>query len=107
MKRFPRLFLIGLLPLAGGCSSVLTRGTLIAEHTHGNAEDPKRAPADGDYSLYNKFGDTQPLHSVPVQAGDPIGFRTGRTGQIDAIAGDDEWTLSDGDYIWKRDDPEN
>jgi hypothetical protein len=48
------------------------------------------------------YGDGTPLHAVPVRAGDALGFRTAQTGQIDVVAGDDEWTMSDGDYIWKR-----
>jgi hypothetical protein len=91
----------GTLSLAG-CSNLLTSGNVINEHNHGSADEPQMAPADGEYSLYSKFGDGTPLHSVPVRAGDPLGFRTARTGQIDVIAGDDEWTMSDGDYIWKR-----
>jgi hypothetical protein len=85
-----------------GCSSLLTSGNVINEHVHGHADEPQLAPADGEYSLYSMYGDGTPIHSVPVRAGDPLGFRTARTGQIDVVAGDDEWTMSDGDYIWKR-----
>jgi len=92
---------IGAVALAG-CSNLLTTGNVINEHIHGHADDPQVAPADGQYSLYSMFGDGTPLHTVPIRAGDPLGFRTGRTGQIDVVAGDDEWTMSDGDYIWKR-----
>jgi hypothetical protein len=88
--------------LSVGCSNLLTGGSMINEHMHGHSDDPQVAPADGEYSLYSKFGDGTPLHTVPVRAGDPLGFRTGQTGQIDVIAGEDEWTMSDGDYIWKR-----
>jgi len=84
------------------CSNLLTGGNMINEHMHGHSDEPQVAPADGEYSLYSKFSDGTPLHTVPVRAGDPLGFRTAQTGQIDVVAGDDEWTMSDGDYIWKR-----
>lgn len=94
-------FGIGLTALSA-CSNLLTTGNVINEHVHGHSDEPQIAPADAEYSLYSTYGDGTPIHSVPVRAGDPIGFRTAQTGQIDAIAGDDEWTMSDGDYIWKR-----
>jgi hypothetical protein len=95
------LFGTSVMALAA-CSSLLTSGNVINEHIHGHSDEPQLAPADGEYSLYSMYGDGMPLHSVPVHAGDALGFRTAQTGQIDVVAGDDEWTMSDGDYIWKR-----
>ena len=94
-------FGFGLTALSA-CSNLLTTGNVINEHIHGHSDEPQIAPADAEYSLYSTYGDGTPIHSVPVRAGDPIGFRTAQTGQIDVVAGDDEWTMSDGDYIWKR-----
>lgn len=85
-----------------GCANLITPGNVITEHAHGKAQEPDRAPSDGTYSLYSKYGIGTAYHTVSVTAGAPLGFRTARTGEIDVLAGDDEWTMTDGDYIWKR-----
>ncbi|HEX8916597.1 MAG TPA: hypothetical protein VF796_29875 [Humisphaera sp.] len=94
----------GLLALAGGCA-VLTPGTEIIDHQAGRREQPIEAPSDGIYVLYPKYGDVRPLkEAVMLRKGDAIGFETGATGEITAVAGQDKWTFDDVPMLWKRKD---
>ena len=93
------------VPLAGGlagCTTLLTPGDPIASHTHTHTEEPGTAPSDGEYVLVHKYGDATPLKTVPLTQGERLGFMTGQTGQIIAVAGDDEWIYTDNDYVWIR-----
>lgn len=83
-----------------GCAAAMVPGRSIAEHARGNPESPIEAPRDGWYALFPKFGSNQHKHRVPLRRGDRLGFRTAKTGEINAIAGDHEWGMSDNDYVW-------
>ncbi len=97
------LFLTAALMAGGvGCATLLTPGDPISSHSKGTIGEPDRAPSDGEYVLVPKFGDTTPMKTISLNKGDPLGFKTGRTGEIVAVAGGDEWTYPDGDYVWIR-----
>jgi hypothetical protein len=83
-----------------GCAN-LPDGTPVSHYdVHGPAVIGK-ATIDGDYALY-RMTDINPILTVPVKEGQPIGFAAGTTGHIIALAGDTETTLPDDSYIWKR-----
>ena len=88
--------------VATGCSSFGTSGDTIATHRRGHTEDPGTAPSDGDYLLLHRYLGSAPLEYASLSRGDRLGFATAKTGQITAIAGDDEWTYTDNDYVWVR-----
>jgi len=90
------------LVLATGCSSLNNSGDPIATHRRGHTEEPGTAPSDGDYLLMHRYLGSAPLESASLSRGDRLGFATAKTGQITAIAGDDEWTYTDNDYVWVR-----
>ena len=87
---------------APGCSSLGTSGDTIATHSRGHTEEPGTAPSDGDYLLMHRYLGSAPLEYASLSRGDRLGFATAKTGQITAIAGDDEWTYTDNDYVWVR-----
>jgi len=104
---FARGFLITALAapallFAPGCSSLGTSGDTIATHSRGHTEEPGTAPSDGDYLLMHRYLGSAPLEYASLSRGDRLGFATAKTGQITAIAGDDEWTYTDNDYVWVR-----
>jgi hypothetical protein len=90
------------LVFAPGCSSLGTSGDTIATHRRGQTEEPGTAPSDGDYLLMYRYLGSAPLEYASLSRGDRLGFATAKTGQITAIAGDDEWTYTDNDYVWVR-----
>lgn len=94
--------LLTLAPLIGGCATAMAPGEAIVEHRSGNPETPIEAPSDGEYALYPKFGSTHEKHKVRLRRGDLLGFRTAKTGEINAIAGEHEWRMTDNDYVWMR-----
>ena len=85
-----------------GCSALSTSGDTIATHRRGHTEEPGTAPSDGNYLLMHKYLGAAPLETASLGRGDRLGFATAKTGQITAIAGDDEWTYTDNDYVWVR-----
>jgi hypothetical protein len=100
------LLLLGLAGLTcpglTGCTSLLTPGDTVAAHARGHAEEPGTAPSDGRYVLMHKYVDGSPLVTTSLSRGDRLGFATDQTGQITAVAGDDEWIYTDNDYVWVR-----
>jgi len=88
--------------LVTGCSALNTSGDTVATHLRGHTEEPGTAPSDGNYLLMHKYLGSAPLETASLSRGDRLGFATAKTGQITAIAGDDEWTYTDNDYVWVR-----
>ncbi len=85
-----------------GCTAIIAPGETMAAHARGHAEEPGTAPSDGEYVLLHKYVDATPLKTVSLNAGDRLGFMTGKTGEIICVAGEDEWIWTDNDYIWVR-----
>lgn len=99
------LFTVLTVPTAAfatGCSALSTSGDTIATHRRGHTEEPGTAPSDGNYLLMHRYLGSAPLEYASLSRGDRLGFATAKTGQITAIAGDDEWTYTDNDYVWVR-----
>lgn len=92
------------LACAGGCTSMVTPGETIVSHSQYNPSDPQESPRDGEYKLYSTYGDPMPKHTATLRKGDPLGFRGNGNGTVTAVAGDDEWTYTDVNLIWKRTD---
>jgi hypothetical protein len=90
------------LMFVAGCATVFAPGTTIIDHDKGASAEPQEAPSDGEYALYARIGDNSAKHTVSLKRGDLLGFKTGQTGQIIAVAGNDEWVMTDNSYIWKR-----
>lgn len=99
------LLALGLALALAGCATAMVPGKVIVDHVQGNAESPGEAPRDGWYALYPKFGSNQPKHRVLLRRGDRLGFRTAKTGEIKAVAGDHEWGMTDNNYLWMVEDP--
>ena len=61
------------------------------------------APADGTYALFQN-PDKPPLFVFDLRAGQPVGFRRGEEGGLDAVVGDQPpFPLDNGSrYSWKR-----
>ena len=58
--------------------------------------------SSGEYQLYATT-DFNPQMTVHLKEGDPIGFKSGGTAQVLAVAGSHEFPLkSDKSYYWKR-----
>ena len=103
MSRLGKPLLAAVTSLAiglAGCATAMMPGKVVVDHARGNAESPAEAPRDGWYALFAKFGSNSAKHRVPLRRGDRLGFRTAKTGEIKAIAGDHEWGMSDNDYVW-------
>ena len=90
------------LSAAPGCASWFARGDTIVSYRQGDAPQPREAPGDGEYSLHNMFGNVAALRTAPLRRGDPLGFRKEKPDEVVAVAGDWEYVLSDGNYVWKR-----
>lgn len=83
-----------------GCAQ-FTSGEPVVRYDKGEQALLQEAPMAGTYALYSRF-DSNPRVSVSLEQGDKLGFETAQTGRITAIAGDREFDLPDGNYIWKR-----
>jgi len=58
--------------------------------------------SSGTYQLFATT-DFNPQVTVDLKEGDPLGFKTGETGQVIAVAGSRELPLkSNSTYYWKR-----
>lgn len=88
--------------LCAGCAQVLAPGTTLISYDKGGPIESREVPGDGEYALYSKYGDTKPMHILPLTRGDQVGFRTAETGKVTAVAGDHEYTLTDTSYVWNR-----
>ena len=85
-----------------GCATCCVEGDTIVSHRRGESPEPREAPSDGEYALHHTFGNLRPLRTRSLWRGDPLGFRREDAGHVAAIAGDREYVLTDGDYVWKR-----
>jgi hypothetical protein len=90
------------LAAAAGCSSTFTKGTPMVEYQKGRPPLLQEAPSEGEYVLLKSMMDMTPKATVQLSQGDPLGFKSGGTGQIIAVGGDREFELADGNYLWKR-----
>jgi len=88
---FTALFLVG-------CQQ---EGVGISTYNKGDVPILAKATTDGEYSLYPSTG-SDPVVSYRLKEGDPLGFKVGTTGHIIAVAGEQENSLTDGNYVWKR-----
>jgi len=58
--------------------------------------------SSGDYELFSTT-DFNPQVTLYVKEGEPIGFKSGETGQVIAVAGSHEYPLkSNSTYYWKK-----
>ena len=87
---------------AVGCTSTFTKGTPIMEYQKGRVPPMQEAPSDGEYVLLSTMMNTTPKATVRLREGEPLGFKTGTTGKIIAVAGTREIELPDSSYLWKR-----
>lgn len=103
IRRTARCALV-IATLAGcpGCAAWFVDGDTIVSHRRGDAPEVGEAPSDGEYSLHNAFGNLRPIRSRSLWRGDPLGFRTEGDDKVAAVAGDREYVLRDGNYVWKR-----
>ena len=91
--------------IVGGCAQVLAPGTTLISYDKGGPIASREVPADGEYALYSKYGNTKPMHVLSLTRGDALGFRTAETGKVTAVAGDHEYLLTDTSYVWNRVEP--
>jgi hypothetical protein len=84
-----------------GCASWCVEGDTVVRHRRGDAPEVGEAPSDGEYSLHNSFGNLRPIRTRSLWRGDPLGFRREGDG-VAAVAGDREYLMNDGNYVWKR-----
>jgi hypothetical protein len=88
-----------------GCQST---GQGVVTYKPGTAPILQQATADGEYGLYDdslvNFS-SDPKATFYLHRGDPLGFKTGKTGEIIIVAGDKEITEPDSGYVWRRKDP--
>ena len=85
-----------------GCAAWCVEGDTIVTHRKGDAPEPREAPRDGQYALHNMYWKLRPIRTRPLWRGDPLGFRREGEDKVVAIAGDREYVLNDGNYVWKR-----
>ena len=87
---------------SSGCASWFVDGDTVVTHRRGDAPEVGEAPSDGEYSLHNSFGNLRPIRTRSLWRGDPLGFRREDERHVAAVAGDREYVLKDGNYVWKR-----
>jgi hypothetical protein len=101
-RLFVLVVLSGSLSAVPGCASWFAKGDTIVSYRQGDSPQPREAPGDGEYSLHNMFGNVAALRTVSLQRGDALGFRKEKPEEVVAVAGDREYVLTDGNYVWKR-----
>ena len=87
---------------APGCAAWCVEGDTVMTHRKGDAPEPREAPSDGEYALHNMYWNLRPIRTRNLWRGDPLGFRREGEDKVVAIAGDREYVLNDGNYVWKR-----
>ncbi len=85
-----------------GCEG-MQQGIGVISYDRGTPPILAKATVDGEYYLYSTTS-TDPKVTYILHKGDPLGFKTGQTGQIIAVGGSAEVPLPDDDYVWKRHD---
>lgn len=107
MTRMARM--LHIFPLACACLLLgpvgCQTGTGIMTYKQGTPPIVVKAPSDGEYALFNSTA-TDPEVTFYLHKGDPLGFKTGKTGEIIAVAGTTDVTEPDGNYVWRRRDPQ-
>ena len=101
--RLASLFFIPLFALAlvTGCGAV-RGGKTVVKYEEGQSPIVTEANASGTYALFS-FTDFNPKVKVTVNEGDQIGFKSSGTGQVVAVAGNQEIPLNSNEsYYWKR-----
>jgi hypothetical protein len=88
--------------VAAGCSSTFTKGTPIVEYQKGKPPLLQETPSAGEYVLLSSMMDMTAKATLTLPEGAPLGFKQGGTGRIIAVAGEKEFELKDGNYLWKR-----
>jgi hypothetical protein len=100
-----RSWLLGLVWLAmmgiAGCANPLQKGEAIAKYDKGKTPILLFAPEDGGYALYSELS-KDPETTYALKKGEPLGFKTGKTGKIIAVAGKQEIEINDQDLIWRK-----
>jgi hypothetical protein len=94
-----RLSMIGTLMFLGmgGCQT----GLGIISYDRGTAPVVAQATEDGEYALFSG-SEMDPKVSYYLHRGDALGFKSGKTGEIIAVAGKAEVSEPDGTYVWRR-----
>jgi hypothetical protein len=87
---------------APGCASWLAKGETVVGYRRGDTPELQEAPSDGEYALHNMYGNATALRTRPLRKGDTVGFRKEKPQEVVAVAGDWEYVLTDGNYVWKR-----
>ena len=106
MRAMVRLMGVSVLSLglmvAAGCTATFTKGTPIVEYQKGKPPLLQETPSQGEYVLLSSMMDTTPKATLRLAEGQPLGFKEAGTGRVTAVAGDKEFELKDGNYLWKR-----
>ena len=105
MVRNAVAYLCVLLVFAAGCAGNPHQhaGELIAEHNPGGQLVATTAPYQAEYELYSRpspNGDIERLRWRKLGGGDKIGFERTKDGQLVAVAGGEQFPLTDGFYCW-------
>ena len=100
MLKSAHLLVMSLILGATGCAG-MQKGLGVITYDKGSQPIMAKATADGEYSLY-AVNAMDPKVSYFLHEGDPLGFKTGQTGQVIAVGGKDEVPVPDGNYVWKR-----
>lgn len=86
-----------------GCGT-MRGGRNVVKYEEGKTPITTTVPSTGTYALY-ALTDYNPKVTVHLKEGDVIGFKSGQTGEVMAIAGDREIPMSsNASYYWKRQD---
>ena len=94
-------FACGSIALAlAGCQT----GVGVVSYDRSTTPVVAEATQDGEYALFAS-GTMDPKVSYYLKQGEPLGFKSGKTGEIIAVAGKNEISEPDGSYVWRRRGP--
>ncbi len=98
-----RSYLLGTILAAGlaGCA-MGQKGNAVVTFDRARPPLLQTATADGEYALYDTMS-ADPICTYNLHQDDPLGFKAGTTGQVLAVAGEQEIPVpADKGYTWKR-----
>ncbi len=103
------------LPLVAGCALLGDSSTdrVLASYEPEGPTQVVQAPREATYSLYQHTapdevstkGPENVRAQVQVASGKPIGFEKSETGELRAVAGEEKFSLPEGDYWWRLSTP--
>ena len=96
-----RYAVAGLLLGMWGCQS----GVGVVSYERSTTPVVAEATEDGEYALY-ATASMDPKVSYYLHKGDALGFKSGKTGEIIAVAGKAEISEPDGGFVWRRREPQ-